>query len=257
MSGIYEYRGRTPSPNPYEQQQQRPACAWNAREYDHSTHQPYTRQQRGHGNADVNRNWPYPARFSPAEPTVVPVPVFPEPAAFPQPLLLHPPLLDPLLEARSGNVVIFDMSLSPSLAGKLDASRRRTRLTSGDKQKPACHPQQNSMVIVIPQMSEWPIHVRAGPQFPGVTVGDVIEAIHHELYGRVSSQRWAVVRGSQRELIKDAFRRRCSKTGRSPDHEGLLRCDWLLDQTYFKGLTPATGPGGQPIWKLSTGPPAV
>jgi len=82
---------------------------------------------------------------------------------------------------------------------------------------------------------EWPIEVR---RLEGITVGDILGAIHTTLMHPIRRQEWDQLSEKQRSRIKVAFDERC-KTADDRDEchsRGILRVDCLLQHTLFAGL---------------------
>lgn len=87
---------------------------------------------------------------------------------------------------------------------------------------------------------EWPIKVtRDG----GVTVGDVIQAIHHTLSRRISHDEWHRLSLKQQDRIKVVFDNRCAMAENREvcRSDGVLRVDCVLYHTWFAGLSVSPG----------------
>lgn len=83
---------------------------------------------------------------------------------------------------------------------------------------------------------EWPIEVR---RLEGITVGDILHAIHTALMLPIRRQEWEQLSEKQRGRIDLVFEERCKM---SIDREesrsrGVLRIDCLLQHTLFAGLS--------------------
>ncbi|KAF8155949.1 ectomycorrhiza-regulated small secreted protein [Crassisporium funariophilum] len=83
---------------------------------------------------------------------------------------------------------------------------------------------------------EWPIEVR---RLQGVTVGDVLHAIHDVVSKQIRRDEWELLCLKQQDRIGVVFDNRCRM---SVDREecrarGVLRVDCLLHHTWFAGLS--------------------
>ena len=83
---------------------------------------------------------------------------------------------------------------------------------------------------------EWPIEVTRDA---GVTVGDVLEAIHHTLLRRISHDEWNRLSLKQQDRIKTVFDNRCAMAQNREEcrSNGVLRADCVLYHTWFAGLS--------------------
>ena len=87
---------------------------------------------------------------------------------------------------------------------------------------------------------EWPIKVTRDD---GVTVGDVLEAIHHTLLRRISHDEWNRLSLKQQNRIKIVFDNRCAMAENREECRlhGVLRVDCILYHTLFAGLSVSPG----------------
>ncbi|KAI0792638.1 hypothetical protein C8Q75DRAFT_791847 [Abortiporus biennis] len=115
------------------------------------------------------------------------------------------------------------------------------RSWSVGRNAPATWPRVKSLRL-LPSLLPWDILVTAGtnnPDIKFVTCGDVIEAIHDYMYGRVSASQMKAAVPSQVRVLQESFHHNRST---APDVPGgrlvgtLLRCDWLGNKTLFGGL---------------------
>lgn len=110
-------------------------------------------------------------------------------------------------------------------------------LTSTDLAQPATQPPLESLEITCGFFpGNWPITIRR-PR--GITVGDVLEAIHTAIIRRISHAEWEAFSERQREGIKIVFNNRWQAAA-DPDvcrQNGVLRMDCLLQHTLFGGLS--------------------
>jgi hypothetical protein len=83
---------------------------------------------------------------------------------------------------------------------------------------------------------DWPIHVY-NPQ--GVTIRDVLHAIHTCLQSQIKPDEWDSLCAKQRDRINRVFdtRWRMSANPSSVRAHGVLRVDCLLQHVWFAGLT--------------------
>jgi len=87
---------------------------------------------------------------------------------------------------------------------------------------------------------EWPIRVTRDD---GVTVGDVLETIHHTLHRRISHDEWNRLSLKQQERIKIVFDSRCAVAENRDEcrSHGVLRVDCVVYHTWFAGLSVSPG----------------
>ncbi|KAI5116456.1 hypothetical protein M0805_005869 [Coniferiporia weirii] len=79
----------------------------------------------------------------------------------------------------------------------------------------------------------------------GVTVGDVLSALHRALRRRVSPAEWAAAPRAHQARVAEAFyaRVRASADPAYEQRAGVRRVDWLLRSTGFVGLAPSVERG--------------
>lgn len=167
--------------------------------------------------------------------------------------LLHQALaFNPQL--RHGSYVepslLWDMRLPPDSHARL-ASAPRHRLPSAMLSQLATNPAVPVLRLVcnlFPHKS-WTVEAY-NPR--GVTVGDLLYALHRSLRKRVTNEEWAQTPRAHQARVAEAFYARV-RASADPGHEqraGVRRIDWLLKSTQFVGLTPSTERGY--TWTLTT-----
>ncbi|PPQ96832.1 hypothetical protein CVT26_006001 [Gymnopilus dilepis] len=84
----------------------------------------------------------------------------------------------------------------------------------------------------------WPIKAQ---REEGVTVGDVLHAIHTTLIKRISQEEYDHLSPRQQNRVRDAFEERCSMAADRDGcrSHGVIRSDCLLEHTGFAGLSPS------------------
>jgi hypothetical protein len=88
------------------------------------------------------------------------------------------------------------------------------------------------MLIACNDALPWlvPVHAREGSA--GVTVRDILQAVHDVLYLPVEeSMLWLLPTEGDRARIYHAYRERVARTG--DDRRGILAVDWLGDKSLF------------------------
>lgn len=126
------------------------------------------------------------------------------------------------------SVLLFDTAISPS-----------------ELFKPAVYPPVTSLHIVSGLVSPaWPITV-TNPS--GVTVWDVLAAIHATLQAPINHSEWDALSAKQRARIQQIFYDRCyaSRDFKRERSNGVRRIDCLLTATTFAGLSSLTFCGGR------------
>lgn len=172
-----------------------------------------------------------------------------------------PPLcvLDgPVLEAFLVKVVKAKLELNPLLAPPPDDTERpylkwnmlfptaqcqksddpAIRSWSSGRGAPATWPRIKSLRL-ISRSFPWDIQVTATDPEDGVTCGDVIDAIHEFMYGRVSSSQLKNATPEHTRVISQAYHHNRSTAYGVPGGKlmnTLLRCDWLGQHTMFGGI---------------------
>lgn len=106
---------------------------------------------------------------------------------------------------------------------------------------PATWPRVKSLRILSHNFP-WELQVQASDIELGVTCGDVIEAIHDFMYGRVSNQQLENATAAHKRLVGQSYWHNRSTAHGVPGgrlYNTLLRCDWLGLQTMFGGIVQA------------------
>lgn len=159
-----------------------------------------------------------------------------------------PVYLHPLL--RPGSPLVFDVTIDPSNAGKWEGGAYRG-VDPNEIALPATKPRRKNMRIVV-QGIPWTTYVRADS---AVSVKDVLNAIYRMLHKPPTKDELDSAR-QIKHAVTTAFRRRCQKSPALPGFEeqkGVMRADWVLENTHFRGLHPSlTNPDE---WYLLLGPP--
>ena len=96
-----------------------------------------------------------------------------------------------------------------------------------------------TQIRLISRSFPWAIDVPATDVEAGVTCGDVVEAIHTFLYGRLSQPQYDAASRQQKRLLSESFYHNRSTAHGVPGgrlQQTLLRCDWLGQDTMFGGL---------------------
>lgn len=112
------------------------------------------------------------------------------------------------------------------------------RSWSAGRGTPATWPRVSSIRIVS-RSFPWDIYVSATDPEDGVTCGDVIDAIHEFMYGRVSNSQLNSATPEHKRVISQAFHHNRSTAYGVPGGKlmrTLLRCDWLGQHTMFGGI---------------------
>lgn len=103
---------------------------------------------------------------------------------------------------------------------------------------PATWPRVTSIRLVSKSFP-WEIDVPANEEALGVTCGDVVEAIHLFMYGRVSGAQLEGASPTHKRVVSQSFYHNRSTAFGVPGgrlQQTLLRCDWLGQNTVFGGI---------------------
>ncbi|KAG8693527.1 hypothetical protein FRC08_009057 [Ceratobasidium sp. 394] len=88
------------------------------------------------------------------------------------------------------------------------------------------------MLIACNDALPWLVPVHAQPGSAGVTVGDILQAVHDVLRTPVEeSMPWLLPTDDDRARLYHAYRERISRNG--DDRRGILAVDWLGEKTLF------------------------
>lgn len=245
----------SPHHSPYHGATQLPGwSAWEegyTRERRPSWHSPaeaphYLGTPAAHGRRhSFSSASPYQAPYSPYTPDWVtpqgmlsPYPVGP---SYSPVLQLHPWLR---AESPPGDF-IFDLSLPTFSPRRLIAGGATIPPAGQDMATPATHPAITRLRVICDALPQWPIDLEypagAGMRAPPIQLGDVLIAIHSALHRRISHSEWASLTMAQEKNVTRAFYKRISRAGSPAQQEyakqqGVLRVDFLLGRTWFKGL---------------------
>ncbi|KAF8962573.1 ectomycorrhiza-regulated small secreted protein [Flammula alnicola] len=152
---------------------------------------------------------------------------------------IHPLLVYSQHDVVPGHVcpVYWDLRESPDNARDIANPNPNEPLTFANLAQPATLPSLDSLDITCGLFSgDWPIKLRR-PE--GITVGDVLEAIHTTVTRRISHDEWNELSERQQERIKVVFDNRWKAAMDSGEcrQNGVLRVDCLLQHTLFGGLS--------------------
>lgn len=109
---------------------------------------------------------------------------------------------------------------------------------SNGRNAPATFPRVSSMRI-ISEVYPWMIEVRAQTEGTGVTCGEVIEAIYHDMQRLTQKEDYDRLSAPQKRSLADAYRHNRSRTNGVPGGtlgEGMKRLDFLRDKVTFGGI---------------------
>jgi hypothetical protein len=139
-----------------------------------------------------------------------------------------------------------------------------------DLEQSAANPQMTRVRVVCDAIPQWPVdlqvigtslspHRRRRAALPYLTLEDVIHAVHALLHHKISHEEWGRLSVSQETDVAGAYTRRYKASGsdwevRQQQSEGVKRVDWLLKNTWFKGLTWVGSESGVEQLKLLLGP---
>ncbi|KAF9485128.1 hypothetical protein BDN70DRAFT_675245 [Pholiota conissans] len=131
-------------------------------------------------------------------------------------------------------LISWDMRTPTEYARYIDHDQP---LSFNDLAQPATEPSLESLEITCGFFpGDWPIQItHAG----GITVGDVLDAIHNTIIRRISHAEWNLLSERQQDRIKVVFNNRWQAAA-DPDvcrQNGVLRMDCLLQHTKFGGLS--------------------
>jgi hypothetical protein len=125
--------------------------------------------------------------------------------------------------------------------------------------EPAFHPPRFAMRIIHPRLPFWPVDLAlpagAGANANPITLADVLVALHHALHTRINHADWATLGAEDEARVTRAFAARCRaeavRSGAGPAqlrdrevavrNQGVMRVDFLLGKTVFKGLVRVPG----------------
>ncbi|KAH7097822.1 hypothetical protein BKA62DRAFT_623406 [Auriculariales sp. MPI-PUGE-AT-0066] len=154
-----------------------------------------------------------------------------------------------LLHARPAPLV-WDIRNAPMAASRGSTPGRT--LSAHDRAQFATAPARPFMRLTCDLMP-WSIDVCAKPGVSGVTVGDVLDAVHAALQRRVRRSEWLIASERQQERIVRAFAWRCYNAPGPrgvEERQGPKRVDWLLKRTICRGLSRS---GDGETWVLHLG----
>lgn len=151
------------------------------------------------------------------------------------------PLLMPPPDAEDRDYIKWNMLFSTAQCVR--SSDPPHRSWSNGRSAPATWPRVTSLRLMSRSIP-WPIEVPASDPLLGVTCGDVIEAVHAYMNGRVSQRQFDLAPESQKRILSEAFYHNRSTAhgvpgGRLP--QTLLRFDWLGQDTMFGGIVANEG----------------
>lgn len=142
--------------------------------------------------------------------------------------------------------IVYDVSQRPATA----------RLRAKELAQPVTYPPLYSMEVQITHLPFWrPIQLAATSPQAGVTLAELLDAVHAFLQLSVTGKEYASFPPDVRNSISLAFARRCERAGAGAEAEkkkGLKRVDCLLGNFRWIGLTRA-GKGSQ-SWQLHLAP---
>ncbi|KAF8816858.1 hypothetical protein BYT27DRAFT_7248019 [Phlegmacium glaucopus] len=151
-------------------------------------------------------------------------------------LLAFTPYTDP--------VISYDLSEQPHLISTLDGCSQ-----------PATSPPLQRLTIVHPSFM-WNVEVLPSSSVPGacVTVNDVLSTLFHELTPGVDPAHYTDLPPEERQYVDNAYFYRCAhirdvNERKHAKARGVIKLDFLIGQTRFKGLSGTTS--GPDIWELN------
>ena len=118
------------------------------------------------------------------------------------------------------------------------SSDRPGRSWYSGRDAPATWPRV-TQIRLVSRSFPWAIDVPASDARVGVTCGDVVEAIHVNMYGRLSQQQYDCASRGQKRLLSESFYHNRSTAHGVPGgklQQTLLKCDWLGQDTMFGGI---------------------
>lgn len=148
------------------------------------------------------------------------------------------PLIQPALDDGPSNQVYLNWNmLFPTSSVHRSTDPDHVSWSNG-RDAPATFPRL-SMLRIVSVGLPWVIEVRAGPGNGGVTCGEVIERIGHELSKFSSSKDFGSLPPRERADVTTAYKRNRSRSHGVPGgalKEGMRRLDFLGSNTFFAGL---------------------
>ncbi|KAJ7063650.1 hypothetical protein C8F01DRAFT_1133802 [Mycena amicta] len=109
---------------------------------------------------------------------------------------------------------------------------------SKGRAEPATFPRVTFLRLVSSTIP-WPINVSARNRELGVSCGDVIDAISMSMYGLAAEDEFRMLPSAQKSLVSEAYRHNRSRANGVPGgglSQGMLRLDWLAQDTMFGGV---------------------
>ncbi|KZV62869.1 hypothetical protein PENSPDRAFT_590740 [Peniophora sp. CONT] len=113
---------------------------------------------------------------------------------------------------------------------------RRRSLPWADCEVPATSPMLQHIRIVCDAVPQWPID---RPLARGITVGDILYAVHTSLQTPITHNEWARLSPRREAEVHRAYTRRCkayAPTEHQVRHGGVRRVDYLGKKCQFRGL---------------------
>jgi hypothetical protein len=148
------------------------------------------------------------------------------------------PLIQPALDDGSANQVYLNWNmLFPTSSVHRSADPDHVSWSKG-RDAPATFPRL-SMLRIVSAGLPWVIEVRAGPGNRGVTCGEVIERIGHEMSKFSSKMDFACLPPRERADVTAAYKHNRSRSNGVPGgslKEGMRRLDFLRANTFFAGI---------------------
>lgn len=171
--------------------------------------------------------------------------------------LLDGPILDPLVV----RVLHVEVRLNPLISPYTDENRANTHFLKWDmllptsavqrssdvpnvpwlagRDEPATHPKV-TMLRLVSEHFPWVITVHEAPKGRGVTCGDVIETISHELHKPTTKDDFDRLSSEQQAEVASAYRHNRSRSVDIPavpaPGSGMRRVDYLKEDINFAGI---------------------
>ncbi|EIW78469.1 hypothetical protein CONPUDRAFT_83860 [Coniophora puteana RWD-64-598 SS2] len=143
-------------------------------------------------------------------------------------------------------------STSASSSSSSSTSSGPRSLTNAELSQHATHPPVRALRLTCGLLApDWLVVATASSSCDGVTVGDVLMAIHDALVQRVGQREWKQLMPKASKRIARVFYARCGSAPGEVEQAreyfgGVKRVDWLLNATAFAGLTCLESDSGEP-----------
>ena len=143
----------------------------------------------------------------------------------------------------------YDLTLPPSAATHL-----RLLLSHHVLAQPATNPPHPTLILIPSSHLPWPVRITATHPLIGVTVGDVLNGLYHQLRYTVSETEFMSLPGPAAQArVTQSFQNRYKRLPNRKAYElekmkGLKRVDFLMGKVMWLGLSPSKA--GPDAWVL-------